>query len=285
MSLLSILAPLKRSVTRLVVLSVMLITACTSKTATGGQVTHSGEQVPSTQLIVFAAASLVEAFGAIARDFEAEHPGVSVILNLAGSQQLAQQIAQGAPADVFASADREQIEAIEGAGRVDARTSQEFARNKLVVIYSKESTANIQNLQDLAAPGLRLVIADQAVPAGAYTMQFLDLAARDANLGEAFRRGFLENVVSYEENVRAVLTKVIIGEADAGIVYSTDFESVKNEHILAFEIPEELNVTASYVLAPINDSLQPGLAKSFIEFILSPRGQAVLGENGFLPTD
>jgi molybdate transport system substrate-binding protein len=268
----------------LVVLGATILAACASGKPEVGQVTESGEQLPST-LSVFAAASLTEAFGKIAQNFEAEHPGVHVVLNLAGSQQLAQQLAQGAPADVFASADRKQIEAIMKAGRIDASTSREFARNRLVVIIPEENSSVIQNLRDLAEPGLRLVIADSAVPAGAYTLQFLDLATQDANLGGAFRSGFLGNVVSYEENVRAVLSKVILGEADAGIVYSTDYAGAGDENILSLEIPAELNVTASYILAPINDSRQAELAKSFIEFVLSPQGQEILGEYGFLPID
>jgi len=275
----------QRSILLLAVLFVMVLTACASGSAGGGQATESGEQPPPTTLSVFAAASLTEAFGMLAQNFEAEHPEVHVVLNLAGSQQLAQQIAQGAPADVFASADRKQIDAIVGAGRIDSPTSQEFARNRLVIIFPEGNPARIQNLQDLARAGLRVVIADSAVPVGAYTLQFLDLAAQDANLGEAFRSGFLGNVASYEENVRAVLSKVILGEADAGIVYSTDYAGIRNENILALDIPEELNVTASYVLAPIKDSQQPELAMSFIEFVLSPQGQAILGEYGFLPID
>lgn len=277
--------PLKPSLLLLAVLSIMMLTACASGTFAEGQVADSGEQLPSTTLSVFAAASLTEAFSSLAENFEAVHPGVRVVLNLAGSQQLAQQLAQGAPADVFASADRRQIEAIVGASRIDSFTSQEFARNRLIVIFPGENPARIQNLQDLSRPGLRLVITDPVQPVGAYTMQFLNQSAQDASLGEAFRSGFLANVVSYEENVRAVLSKVILGEADAGIVYSTDYAGAKDDNILALDIPEELNVIASYVLAPINDSQQPDLAMSFVEFVLSPQGQAILTEYGFLPID
>lgn len=276
--------PVKYPILLLTTLFAVLLAACTSSNVAPEQAAESGEQLPST-LSVFAAASLTEAFGTIAQNFEAEHPGVHVVLNLAGSQQLAQQLAQGAPADNFASADRKQIEAIMNAGRIDASTSREFARNRLVVIFPEENSSVIQNLRDLAEPGLRLVIADSAVPAGAYTLQFLELAAQDTNLGGAFRSGFLGNVVSYEENVRAVLSKVILGEADAGIVYSTDYAGARDENIQALEIPEELNVTASYVLAPIKDSEQPQLANSFIEFVLSPQGQEILGEYGFLLID
>ena len=281
----SVFASINKPILLLTVLYAALLAACASGAIPPGQATESGEQPPSTTLSVFAAASLTEAFGTIAQNFEAEHPEVQVVLNLAGSQQLAQQLAQGAPADVFASADRKQIEAIVGTGRIDSHTPQEFARNRLVVILPEENTTRIENLQDLVRPGLRVVLADSAVPVGAYTMQFLDKAAQDLDLGEAFRSGFLENVVSYEENVRAVLSKIILGEADAGIVYSTDYAGARDEDIIALDIPEELNVTASYMLAPINDSQQLGLANSFVKFVLSPQGQAILSEYGFLPID
>jgi molybdate transport system substrate-binding protein len=276
---------MKLSILRLLFLCAVLLTACVPRTVAGGHSSEPGNRSPSKTLNVFAAASLTEAFGEIAQDFEADHPGVHVVLNLAGSQQLAQQLAQGAPADVFASADSKQMEAIVDEGRIDPDAPQPFAGNRLVVVLPKENAAQIQNLEDLAKPGLRLVIADAAVPVGAYTMQFLDRAAQDASLGEAFRSGFLGNIVSYEENVRAVLGKVVLGEADAGIVYTTDYATVSDEGVRSVEIPEEMNVTASYVIAPLNDSHQAGLANSFIDFILSPRAQAVLEKYGFIPVD
>jgi molybdate transport system substrate-binding protein len=285
MSILFYFVPVRHPFLLLTVLCSALLAACNLTAIAPGQSTESGEQPPSATLSVFAAASLTESFGTIAQNFEAQHPEVHIVLNLAGSQQLAQQIAQGASADVFASADRKQIDAIVDVGRIDGSTSQEFARNQLVIIFPEENSTQIQNIQDLTRPGLRLVIADSAVPVGAYTMQFLEQAAQHASLGETFRNGFVENVVSYEENVRAVLSKVILGEADAGIVYSTDYAGASDESIHALEIPKELNVTASYILAPINDSRQPELAKSFIEFVLAPQGQAILSEYGFLPID
>jgi molybdate transport system substrate-binding protein len=276
---------LKFSILLFAFLFASLMGACTTGRKSGEQGTKPENQLQSTTLTVFAAASLVEVFGAIARDFEAEHPGVSVVLNLAGSQQLAQQLVQGAPADVFASADRRQIEAIVLAKRIDARTPEEFARNRLVTIFPLENADRIENLQDLTTPGLRLVIVDPAQPIGAYTMQFLDQAAREAHLGEAFRNGFLANVASYEENVRAVLSKVVLGEADAGIVYATDYASAGEHDLQMMEIPDELNVTASYYLAPINDSQHEELAQSFVDFVLSSHGQAIFAKYGFLPVD
>jgi molybdate transport system substrate-binding protein len=285
MKLCSIIAPVNRNLLALAVLLAVLFTACGSGTPPGGKPSETEEPPASATLYVFAAATLAESFGEIAQNFKAEHPGVDVVLNLAGSQQLAQQLTQGAPADVFASADRKQMEAIVADGRVDSNTPQPFAGNKLVVVLTKENPAQIGNLEDLARPGLRLVIADAAAPVGAYTMQFLDRAAQDASLGETFRSGFLENIVSLEENVRSVLGKVVLGEADAGIVYTTDYATVKDEGAHSLEIPESMNITASYVVAPINDGEQVELAKAFIEFILSPQGQAVLEKYGFIPVD
>ena len=172
--------------------------------------------------VVFAAASLTEPFGEIGKSFEAAHPGVTVVYNFAGSQQLAQQINAGAPADVFASANKKQMGATIDAGSVISGTQQIFARNRLVVIYPKDNPAGLKDLNDLANPGLKLVLAAKEVPVGQYTLDFLDKAAADPALGTTFKDAVLKNVVSYEDNVKNVLTKVALGEADAGIVYLSD---------------------------------------------------------------
>lgn len=238
---------------------------------------------PTGTLIVFAAASLADAFGEIGDRFEAAHPGVEVVFNFAGSQQLAQQLYQGAPADVFASANQEQMDVAIESGRVSAGTSQVFAGNRLVVVYPKENPAGLTELKDLATPGLRLILAAAEVPAGKYALEVLSKAEKDPALGASFREQVLNNVVSYEENVRAVLSKVVLGEADAGIVYVSDAAQEDAETIGQIEIPEALNVVALYPIAPVNDSGNAELAQTFIEFVLSPEGQAILERYGFAP--
>jgi molybdate transport system substrate-binding protein len=237
------------------------------------------EPAATQTLAVFAAASLTNAFAEIAAAYEREHVGVAVTLNLASSQQLAQQLVQGAPADVFASASDGPMQLAEEAGRIAAASPQLFARNRLVVITPADETA-IAALADLARPGVRLVLASATVPAGQYTLEFLEKASASDTLGADYAQAVLANVVSYEQNVRAVLTKVALGEADAGIVYESDATGAAVRRI---PIPEELNVVAAYPIAPIGDSPRPELAADFIAFVLSPAGQAILERHGFLP--
>jgi molybdate transport system substrate-binding protein len=234
-------------------------------------------------LTVFAAASLTEAFTELGEAFRAEHPGVEVTFNFAGSQQLVQQLAQGAPADVFASANQAQMEAAISAGRVAAGSAQVFARNRLAVIYPRNNPAGLARLQDLAKPGLKLVLAAREVPAGGYSLQFLDKAGLSADFGAGFTDRVLSNVVSYEENVRAVYSKVALGEADAGIVYATDIPKDNPDGTGKLDIPDEWNVVAEYPLAVVADSADPELAMSFVQFVLSTEGQGILASYGFTP--
>ncbi len=233
----------------------------------------------SPRLDVFAAASLGGAFGALGARFEADHPGLSVSLNLAGSNQLAQQLADGAPADVFASAAPEQMAAAVAAGRVAEGAVQPFATNRLVVVYPAANPAGLATLADLARPGLRLVLAAPEVPAGRYALEFLDRAAQDPAYGPEYRARVLANVVSYEQNVRAAFGKAALGEADAAIVYGSDAAGAADVGQLT--IPAALNVVATYPIAPITNSSQPKLAQAFIDFVLSDEGQAVLASYGF----
>ena len=235
------------------------------------------------RLVIFSAASLTEAFTELAQTFEAEHPGVEVILNFAGSQQLAQQLAQGAPADIFASANERQMGAVIGAGRVNAGSQQLFAANRLILIFPSDNPAALQAISDLARPGLRLVLAAPEVPVGQYSQEFLDKTAADPAYGSEFAAGVQENIVSYEENVRAVLSKVVLGEADAGIVYQSDLNAETAATLGQIPIPDPLNTVALYPIAAISNSSQPELAAKFLNFILSPAGQAILAGYGFGP--
>lgn len=239
--------------------------------------------VEPVDLNVFAAASLTGAFGEIGELFEADHPGVTVVFNFAGSQQLAQQIKEGAPADVFASANQTQMDVVIQAGWIVAGTQQTFANNRLVVIYPKANPAGLAELADLAKPDLKLVLAVQEVPVGQYSLDFLDRAAAEAAFGANFKADVLKNVVSYEDNVKAVLAKVALGEADAGIVYSSDITGQDAEKVGRLDIPDALNVIASYPIAPVKESKHPELVQAFIERVLSPEGQDILAKYNFLP--
>ncbi len=234
-------------------------------------------------LKIFAAASLTEALSQIGKNFEDQHTGVSLAFNFAGSQQLAQQIDQGAPADVFASADLEKMQSAVQSGRVNEQQVRVFAHNRLVAIVPSSDPADIQILQDLAKPGLKIILAAKEVPAGQYALTFLDKASQDPAFGAGYKAQVLKNVVSYEENVRAVLSKVALGEADAGIVYSTDASGANQEGIHSISIPDALNVVADYAIAPLSDSQQFSLASALVDYILSPAGQKILDQYGFLP--
>ncbi|MCC6192217.1 MAG: molybdate ABC transporter substrate-binding protein [Anaerolineales bacterium] len=236
------------------------------------------------ELKVFAAASLTDAFNAIKIDFEALYPHVTVVYNFAASNALARQLVEHAPADVFASANNAQMNvAIEG-GRIVTGAQQTFVRNRLVVIVPTGNPGGIEALQDLAKPGLLLVLAAAEVPVGQYSLDFLDKAIQDPAFGADFKDAVLANVVSYEENVRSVLTKITLGEGDAGVVYTSDLTGEAAGQVERLDIPDALNTIASYPIAPIADSANPQMAQAFVEHILAPEGQAVLAEFGFIPT-
>jgi molybdate transport system substrate-binding protein len=236
----------------------------------------------NTSLTIFTAASLVEPFTEMGEQFESQNPGVDLTFNFAGSQQLAHQIAQGAPCDIFASADTRQMEAIVKTGHINSHSPQIFTHNHLVVIFPSENPSGIQILQDLSKHGLKLVLAAEAVPVGNYSQQFLTKASQNSAFTVRFKLDVLDNVVSYESNVKAVLSKVLLGEADAGIVYTSDITGSNISQLGMLPIPGELNVLADYLLAPLMDSQHPELAQEFIAFVLSPTGQEVLSNHGFI---
>ena len=232
-------------------------------------------------LNVFAAASLTDAFKALVPAFEAAHPGVTVVYNFAGAQQLAAQINEGAPADVFASANRAQMDVVLASSKVISGTECIFVRNRLVVITPKTNPAGITSLKDLTKPGVKLILAAKAVPVGQYALDFLSKASALPEYSASYSPTVLANVVSYEDNVRSVLTKVALGEGDAGIVYPTD-AATQAAAINTITIPDELNVVAAYPIAPLAGSKAPELAQAFVAYVLSPEGQQVLVKFGFI---
>lgn len=264
----------------LVILAVLIILSTTG--CNGPQV---GKKNTDKELVVFGAASLAEAFTEIAHQFEAENPGVTVILNFAGSQQLAHQLSQGAPADIFASANERQMSAAVQTGRVREGSQQIFAKNKLAIVIPKENPAGIHTLSDLAQVDRRLILAAPEVPAGQYARSLLQAAAADPEFGPEVHDGVMDNIVSYEENVRAVLSKVSLGEADAGIVYASDVSGEMASQLGIIEIPDRLNQIASYPIAPIINSNQPELAQAFTDFVLSSQGQRLISSFGLIPIE
>ena len=233
----------------------------------------------SGTLTVFAAASLTAAFGDIGKAFETANPGTKVIFNFAGSQALRTQIEQGAKADVFASADNNNMDPLKTAGLV-VGTPQVFTRNRLVVIMPKDNPAKLSTLKDLAKAGLKLDIADASVPVGNYTLQVLDKLTVDSTYGADFKTQVLTRVVSKETDVKQVVSKVSLGEADAGVVYTTDAQ-VAMDKLMTIDIPDQFNVIAIYPVVIVKGSANAALAQKFIDYVLAADGQAVLKKYGF----
>jgi molybdate transport system substrate-binding protein len=224
------------------------------------------------ELVVFAASSLREAFGVIGRDFEHAHPSARVRFSFAGSQELRTQLEHGAPADVFASADEKHMTVLANAGHV--RPPALFARNEPVVVV-RSALTGLQTF-DALPDAERIVLGAAEVPIGRYSHEVL------ARAGTNFRARVEAKVVSRELNVRQVLAKVSLGEADAGIVYRTDAQSGAGR-VRIVTIPAALNVIARYPIAPLARSAQPELAAAFVAHVLGPQGQAALQGAGFLP--
>jgi molybdate transport system substrate-binding protein len=267
-----------KSLLVLILTLVTLVTACTpAPTAT--------PEPETIELTVFAAASLTDAFNAIKGELETLYPHVTIVYNFAGSNALAAQLVEGAPADVFASANNTQMKVAIDGGRIVTGKQHTFVRNRLVVVVPTGNPGEVETLQDLARPGLLLVLAAAEVPVGQYSIDFLDKAAADPGFGESFKDDVLANVVSYEENVRSVLTKATLGEADAGIVYTSDVSSEAADQVEQLEVPDALNTIASYPIAPVQNSENADMAQKFVDYILAAEGQAVLAEFGFIPVE
>ena len=264
-------------VAQIIILTSVLLSACGSQPSTPAPTAPAAR---GAELKVFAASSLSAAFNALGQSFERANPDVAVTFTFAGSQQLAQQIGQGQPADVFASANTKQMETVIASGQVVKGSDQIFARNRLVVVYPKTNPANIKELKDLAKPGIKLVLADKAVPVGGYALDFLNRAALLPTYGATYSQTVLSNVKSYEQDVKAVLNKVMLGEADAGIVYTSDIALDQAEALGRIDIPDDLNTIAVYSIAPIKDS-RNAAAKKFVDYIMSSEAQVVLGKYGF----
>jgi molybdate transport system substrate-binding protein len=230
---------------------------------------------------VFAAASLTDAFKELGAQFKAE-TGIGVSFNFAASQQLRGQLEQGAEADVFACANEKEMSAAIASGLVIKGTEQVFVRNRLVVIHPQANPGGVSALADLARPGLKLVIVDKAVPVGQYSLDLLAKMSQDPAFGADFAERALQNVVSYEQNVKAVVSKVQLGEADAGVVYLTDVTRDAAEKVAALAVPDAFNQIATYPIAALAGAKHRDSAAAFVAYVLSEAGQEVLKKHGFI---
>ena len=244
-------------------------------------IAHAEEQPPVTgELTVFAAASLTEPFTEIGKRLELSHPGLKVIYNFGGSQALRTQLEQGAQADVFASADAVQMDLAKKNGVVQ-QESPLFVRNRLVVIVPKDNKAKVTTFCDLGKPGLKLDLANANVPVGNYSRRAFSKA--NAACGPDFEQSALKNLVSEEENVKQVVTKVQLGEVDAGIVYVSDATPKVSASVSTVTIPDDANQIAIYPIALTKEVRNRGAAQAFVGFVLSAEGQAILKAHNFIP--
>ncbi|MGD9531964.1 molybdate ABC transporter substrate-binding protein [Pseudonocardia sp.] len=245
----------------------LVLAACGSGSSSPGGGAGGTAASGSRTLTVFAAASLTDTFTALGKKFEESHLDVSVRFNYAGSSTLAQQIVQGAPADVFAAANTETMKTVTDAGGTEGEPAI-FATNILEIATQPGNPKQITGFASLADPGLKVVVCAPAVPCGAVTQQV------EQNTGIQL------SPVSEEQSVTAVLTKVTTGNADAGLVYVTDVKSA-GDRVTGVPFPEADAAPTDYPIAALSKAPQPELAQQFVDMVIGPDGQQILQTAGF----
>lgn len=259
---------MKRPVLRLA-LAVALATAASPALggcgASSGSTTGTGRGVQGT-IRVFAAASLTESFGALGKEFESQHPGTRVEFSFGASSDLATQIDNGAPADVFASASPTNMDQVARAGY--AEHPRDFASNTMEVAVPPADPAHVHRLADLARPGVKVAVCQPQVPCGAVAQEVFHNA------------GIVVHPVTEEVDVKSVLTKVEAGEVDAGVVYVTDVRAAGRQ-VTGVPVPPDVNATTRYPITVVHGSGNPATARAFEQLVLSPQGQRTLAKAGF----
>ena len=235
----------------------------------------------SGEITVFAAASLADAFKEIGEQFQAAHRDARLSFNFGASSQLRTQLEQGARADLFASANQAEMDRARTAGLIGG-ADRVLVRNRLAVILPKENPGKVAELPDLARPGLRFVTAAPEVPIGVYTQDMLDRMSRDPAFGAEFKERVNANVVSREPNVRQVVAKINLGEADAAVVYSSDVTPDVAANVSRLEVPDRFNTLATYPIALVRNGPNSPGGEVFMAHVLGSDGQAVLKRRGFI---
>ncbi len=231
----------------------------------------------AAQLSVFAASSLTGALGEITKSFEARNPGEQIILNFAGSQTLATQIEQGAPADLFISADLAVMQRLQTAGLVEK--PRPLLRNRLVLAARAALSPALTQLEDLGRPNLLLAIGNPQVPIGRYTRQLFSDLAEDSGYGAELVTRINRNIVSEENRVKAIVAKLLLGEADAGIVYQSDLAASSAARLTAIPLPEKHSILVVYPVARVQGA-QTGTER-FADYLFSSAAQSVFAQHGF----
>ncbi len=258
----------------LLIVAALLVAGCTT----------TDETPETTTLTVFTAASLTGAFTDIGKVYEAENEDVKVEFVFDGSQALRTQIEQGATADIFVSANMRHMNALQDGEFMDDDTVTPFLENSLALVTPADNPAGIEGLADLANPGVKLVIGTKDVPFGDYTRQMLDNMAADPEYGEEYRDAVMANVISEETAVTSVMPKLMLGEADASIVYVSDISKDDRDRLKRFDIPSEyITERPIYPLGILAESPHKDEAESFIAFVRGPDGSAILTDYGFDP--
>lgn len=252
--------------------ALLALSACSSSSDTDSDSDAAGASSSSSpklsgQVTVFAAASLKESFTTLGETFEKQHPGTEVTFNFAGSDTLAASITGGAPADVFASASPKTMATVTDAGAA-AGTPATFVRNQLEIATLPGNPERVSSLKDLTDSGLKVVLCDKTVPCGAAAQKALDASGLDLT------------PVSYEQDVKAALTKVELKEADAAVVYKTDVKAA-GDKVTGVDFPESAEAVNDYPITLLKDAPNTDAAKAFIELVQSAEGQRVLTGAGF----
>ena len=265
----------------------VVIAALAVVAVAGGSVTAACSAGPGSspassatdQLSIYAAASLKDALVAVRDAYETERPGTTLVIATDSSSTLRTQIEEGAPADVFLSADETNPERLVESGLADGQALV-FAGNRLTVIVPADNPAGIETPSDLARPGVKVIAAGDEVPITRYAQQVVDNLAAEPSSPQGFAEAYAANVVSREENVKAVAAKIELGEGDAAIVYVTDALAASDVTIV--EIPPSANVAATYAGVVIGASPRIEAARVLLDWLAGPEGAAILGQFGFV---
>ncbi len=245
----------------------MLLAGCSAQSPAPASTVGAPADTLRGTVTVAAAASLTETFTAIAAAFSRDHPNVRVVFNFGGSSGLAAQIVQGAPVDVFAAASSGTMKTVSDASRTDGNPT-DFVTNTLEIAVPPTNPGAVTGLTDFARPQLAIALCAAAVPCGTAAARVFAAA------------GVVPSVDSYEQDVKGVLTKVELGEIDAGLVYKTDVIAA-GSRVKGIEFPEASTAVGSYPIALLRASANKDAARAFIDFVLSPRGFKILTDAGF----
>jgi molybdate transport system substrate-binding protein len=254
------------------------LTGCGQGSNSSGS--DGGDKEQGGTLTIFAASSLIDAFGELGKTFEKQNQGVEVKQSFESSSTLLTQIQQGAPADVFASAAEEEMNAAVVDGLV-AGKPEVFVKNREIVLVPKDNPADIRQFRDVAKPDVKLVLAGKDVPAADYALQILGKA--EGEYGAGFEEDVLSNVVSRESDVRASVNRVVVGDADATFGYASDYTPDIRDRVKVVQIPPDLNIVATYPIAALDGARNSRLARKWVELVTSEEGQRVLQKWNFEP--